>query len=182
MKITIEKLERSGFIITDESGNRAALLDIGLELNKFFEVVLEHELESSPVMIPSKISYPVNYLTISKFEYDKSKMQKYQSIQYQELEDGKVVLSYKGSRYFTTKELVLKLAVDATPEFYQKTLRWSSSKEMAFKLYRKYLEDQKSKTGLPKAEEDDWKYKPYGFNKTRIDREDYTKIEGILEQ
>ncbi len=164
---------------------------------------IEHEpprllqVESSQEATLSKLDtndifiFP-NNLKISAFEYDKTQMEQYKTILFQELPDGRVVLDYNGSRYYTMKEWVLQIPFPFPRKCFSKETGWSSSTAFAFKSYRKYLDEQEEikldkSMGLinefkkeKKEDPDDWKYKPFGINKTRVEKEDYTKIEGDL--
>ena len=123
-------------------------------------------------------------LKLAAFEYDKSKMQKYKSLNFLELSNGKVVLIYSISHYYTSKDLVMQIPFPFPRGYFDKKNGWSSTIEQAFKMYRRYLAEQgeqKMKIVKAKIEDpDDWKYKSFGLNNTRVDKEDYTKIEGSL--
>ncbi len=152
------------------------------------------------------IIHPSN-LRIPKFRYNKSKMQSYENIFLQEFPDGIVVLGYKYSHYYTTKEKVMKLPYPFPEKYFSKENGWSSNIEIAFKKYRKYLAEtldgndgrckvqtksqaeinpgpQSSDCSASSRENsDDWKYKPLLKKDTKGNHgEDYEKIEGSLEE
>ncbi len=137
-----------------------------------------------------KLGTPDNYvimktsdLEIPKFRYDKSKMQPYESIFFQEFPDGAVVLGYGNSHYYTIKEKVLKIPYPSPKEYFSKENGWSSTIEIAFKKYRKYLFEKRQEQQIEKKrteDPDDWKYKNLLHTNTRTDY-DGNKIEGSLE-
>ena len=144
---------------------------------------------TTPILSETGLGTPDNYilqpsnLKFPKFEYDPAQLQNYKSLRFQELSNGKVVLVYSGSHYYSSKELVMRIPYPFPKDYFSKKNGWSSSVELAFKLYRRYLFEKGQKQQVEKErreDPDDWKYKPLGINKTRVDREDYTKIEGDL--
>ncbi len=146
-----------------------------------------------PKVEKTKLGTPDNYiimkpsgLKIPKFGYDKSKMQPYEKIFFQEFPDEAVVLEYVGSHYYTTKENVLKIPYPFPEKYFSKENGWSSNIEIAFKKYRKYLAEQEMKKEIQvvqnQKQDDDWKYHPMLKKDTKGNHgEDYEKIEGSLE-
>jgi len=138
----------------------------------------------------SKLGTPDNQilwpkdLKIKSFDYSGWSTGQYKSLSFWELPDGRVVLNYSNSHYYTTKDLVMQIPFPFPEGCFDKKNGWSSSVEQAFKMYRRYLAEQgEQKTKIVKAkieDPDDWKYKSFGLNNTRVDKEDYTKIEGSL--
>lgn len=111
-------------------------------------------------------------LKIPPFQYEKSNIQHYLKISFCEIADGRVVIEYSGSKYFTTIQNVLKIPYPLPPasKYFNKDNGWSSSIEMAFKTYRKYL-----------AEKDDLKYRPILNTDTKGSHgHDYEKVEGDI--
>jgi len=78
-------------------------------------------------------------LKLAAFDYDNDKMQKYKSLEFLELPDGKVVLQYANSRYYTEREKVMQIPFPFLKGHFSKENGWSSSVEQAFKMYRRYL-------------------------------------------
>lgn len=141
---------------------------------------------------PAGIMHPSD-LKLPAFEYDKNKMQQYKTIFFQELSDGRVALDYCDSHYYATKDAVLQIPYPFPQNYFSKENGWSSSVEQAFKKYRMYLAEQeqqqkvetKKKEQQPQKEKpedpDDWKYRPFNINNTKVGKEDYGKVEGTLE-
>ena len=211
-RITIEALDE-GYLLTLNDGKKIAATDIYMvviKLKAFFGEIdkkqtdklemqpvdmIEHLAIASTVEEKQNIpSIPAHIQIISpsglklpKFECDFAMMKPYQNILFLEMPDGKVSLEYSGSRYFTTKDLVLKIPYPFPKKYFSTENGWSSSVEVAFKKYRQYLAEQmqvtpkavslKQKIELPG---DDSKFKPYNINNTRTDY-DGNKIEGTLE-
>lgn len=125
-------------------------------------------------------------LKLPKFECEFAMMKPYKNIFFLEMPDGKVCLEYAGSHYYTTKDLVLKIPYPFPKKYFRNENGWSSTVEVAFKKYRQYLAELPQRQQVEKEKPapestDDWKYKSFGLNNTRIERENYTKIEGTLE-
>jgi hypothetical protein len=78
-------------------------------------------------------------LKLSAFEFDKTKMQWYKPIQFLELPDGRVVICYSNSHYYTSKDAVMQIPYPIPKGYFSKENGWSSTIEQAFKNYRKYL-------------------------------------------
>jgi len=127
-----------------------------------------------------------DYLKRSPFNFDRlAKMQKYKTLKFLELPNGRVVLQYANSRYYTEREKVMQIPFPFPKGYFSKKNGWSSGVEQAFKMYRRYLDERREqKTKIVKAkiieDPDDWKYKNILKTNTRTDY-DGNKIEGALE-
>jgi len=110
--------------------------------------------ENPKLGTPDKILQPSD-LKIAKFDYDKNKMQKYKSLEFLELPDGKVVLKYGVAHYFTSNVLVMQIPFPFPKKYFSKEGSWSSNVEQAFKMYRRYLAERKEPEGQPDGTCDD---------------------------
>ena len=91
----------------------------------------------------------------TKFDYDNDKMQKYKTLYFIELPDGRVVLKYGGVRYYSTKDAVMQLPFPFPKKYFSKGGNWSSNVEQAFKMYRRHLAERKEPEGQPDGTCDD---------------------------
>ncbi len=82
---------------------------------------------------------PPKDLKIPKFEYDKGLRRQYGLVFFTELPDGRVVIEYGMAHYYTTKEKVLQIPFPFPKKYFSKENGWSSTIEIAFKKYRRYL-------------------------------------------
>lgn len=137
-------------------------------------------------------------MKLCAFEYDADKLQQYKTLFFQELPDGRVVLEYINSHYYTSKEAVMQIPYPFQKGYFSKETGWSSTVEQAFRTYRQYLAEQEREQRQQKEKEiekekqmsqnrkqkqedpDDWKYKPILQTNTRTNY-DGNKIEGSLE-
>jgi len=110
--------------------------------------------ENPKLGTPDNILRPSD-LKIAKFDYDDDKMQQYKSLRFLELPDGRVVLDYAHSRYYSTKGVVMQIPFPFPGGLFSKENGWSSSVEQAFKMYRRHLAEQKEPEGLPEGTCDD---------------------------
>jgi len=95
-------------------------------------------------------------LKIAKFDYDLlAKTRKYKTLEVLELPDGRVVLKYGATRYYSTKEKVMQIPFPFPRGQFNKENGWSSTVEYAFKMYRRYLAERKEPEGLPDGTCDD---------------------------
>jgi len=101
------------------------------------------------------ILHPSN-LKRSPFNFDLlAKMQKYKTLKFLELPNGRVVLQYANSRYYTEREKVMQIPFPFPKKYFSKENGWSSSVEQAFKMYRRYLDERKEPEGQPDGTCDD---------------------------
>ncbi len=107
------------------------------------EISKKSETEQNQLSRPStdNVLRP-NDLKLPAFEYDKDRMNPYKMIFFQEMLDGKVIIEYSNSHYYTTKETVMKIPYPFPVKYFSKENGWSSTVEQAFKNYRKYLAEQ----------------------------------------
>ncbi len=78
-------------------------------------------------------------LKLMPFNYDKNSMQQYKMIFFQEFPDGRVVIEYNNSHYYTSKDAVIQIPYPFPVGYFSKENGWSSTVEQAFKTYRRYL-------------------------------------------
>ena len=103
---------------------------------------------------PDNILRPSD-LKLAAFDYDDDKMQQYKSLKFLELPNGRVVLQYANSRYYTEREKVMQIPFPFPKKYFSKENGWSSSVEQAFKMYRRYLDERKEPEGQPDGTCDD---------------------------
>lgn len=108
-------------------------------------------------------------ILIPRFEYDPAQAQRtelegYSNISVVELPDGRVMIQYKGTHYYTTKEKVMQLPYPAPYSYFKKKGMGLSAVAMTcLRAYRQYLhlaaivkENQETKAGdadAPKGDE-----------------------------
>lgn len=118
-RLIIEQL-KEGFNFIDEDGEKYAVLESGIveKIKAYFGLIKHKEKEhEAPIAARQQEKYGAGShpagatfivrpsdLHIPKFEYDNSKMQSYENIFFQEFQDGRVVLEYNMSHYYTTKK------------------------------------------------------------------------------
>jgi len=109
----------------------------------------------------SKLGTPDNQilwpkdLKIKSFDYSGWSTGQYKSLSFWELPDGRVVLNYSNSHYYTTKDLVMQIPFPFPEGCFDKKNGWSSSVEQAFKMYRRYLAERQEPEGQPDGTCDD---------------------------
>ncbi len=78
-------------------------------------------------------------LKLMPFDYNKDNIQQYKTIFFQELSDGRVVIEYNNSHYYTSKVAVMQIPYPFPVGYFSKKNGWSSTVEQAFRTYRRYL-------------------------------------------
>ncbi len=91
----------------DSISNRQEVEQIPPEIPKKSETEQNHASMDSPG--PDNYGMRPNDLKLMSFDYDKNSMQQYKMIFFQELPDGKVVIEYSNSHYYTSKVAVMQI-------------------------------------------------------------------------
>ena len=116
---------------------------------------------------PMPVLHPSD-LKIAKFDYDNNRMQRYKTLKFLELPDGRVILQYANSRYYTEREKVMQIPYPFPKGYFDKTNGWSSNVEQAFKMYRRYLAERKEPEGQPDGTCDDVSFDTCANNDPKI--------------
>lgn len=160
-RISIDSL-KEGYIITDDrNGEEYARETVEgvitiikklliIEIPNILEVTTPEVLPvksvvKTPIVLPVKINISREDIFIPWFECDitqRKKIKGYTNIGYVETTDGKVMIDYKKTHYYTTKEKILHIPFPI-PSGYFKDMKLSSVARTCIRAYRGYLEEKK---------------------------------------